>query len=253
VDLTHTFTVPASIEDTWAAFNDIESVAGCFPGATVSSVEGDQFKGSCKVKLGPISLVYSGTGHFVERDESTHRFVIDAKGKDNRGNGTAGAKVTALLTSATPTTTHVEVITDLAITGKPAQFGRGVMQEVSDKLLQQFADCLEAKVGDPDPGPGKHLADTPAPPVAEADAGGRPNAVAWARDEAAETTDGGEGKSDAGAKRPPWVGAAAPLQERADALDLGATVLPILLKSYWKPIAGVLLVLLVLRKVRRRR
>lgn len=233
MDLTHTFTVPASIEDTWAAFNDIESVAGCFPGATVSSVEGDEFKGSCKVKLGPISLVYSGSGHFVERDESTHRFVIDAKGKDNRGNGTAGAKVTALLTSATPTTTHVEVITDLAITGKPAQFGRGVMQEVSDKLLQQFADCLEAKVGDPSPG--KHLADNPAE--------SRP----------AETADGGERKSDAGAKRPSWVGAAGPAQERDDALDLGATVLPILLKSYWKPIVGVLLVLLVLRKVRRRR
>ena len=187
MDLTHTFTVPASIEDTWTAFNDIESVAGCFPGATVSSVEGDEFKGSCKVKLGPISLVYSGSGHFVERDESTHRFVIDAKGKDNRGNGTAGAKVTALLTSATPTTTHVEVITDLAITGKPAQFGRGVMQEVSDKLLQQFADCLEAKVGDP--GPGKHLADTPASSP-EADGDGRPKAMPRARDEAAETTDG---------------------------------------------------------------
>jgi len=246
VDLTHTFTVPASIEDTWTAFNDIESVAGCFPGATVSSVEGDEFKGSCKVKLGPISLVYSGSGHFVERDESAHRFVIDAKGKDNRGNGTAGAKVTALLTSATPTTTHVEVITDLAITGKPAQFGRGVMQEVSDKLLQQFADCLEAKVGDP--GPGKHLADTPASSP-EADGDGRPKAMPRARDEAAETTDGGERKSDEGAKRPPWVGAVAPPQKGDDALDLGATVLPILLKSYWKPIAGLLVALCVLRKL----
>jgi len=236
MDLTHTFTVPASIEDTWAAFNDIESVAGCFPGATVSSVEGDQFKGSCKVKLGPISLVYSGSGHFVERDESRHRFVIDAKGKDNRGNGTAGAKVTALLTSATPTTTHVEVITDLAITGKPAQFGRGVMQEVSDKLLQQFADCLEAKVGDQ--GPGKHLADTPAPSPSEA---GRPP----------EGTGGGAVPGAAATSRPS-VGAAGQGQE-VEALDLGATVLPILLKSYWKPIAGAILLLFLLRKVRRRR
>ena len=136
MDLAHRFTVPASVEETWAAFNDIESVAGCFPGATVSSVEGDEFTGSCKVKLGPIALVYSGTGHFVERDESAHRFVIEAKGKDKRGNGTAGATVTAVLTSATPSTTHVEVNTDLTITGKPAQFGRGVMQDVSDKLLQ---------------------------------------------------------------------------------------------------------------------
>jgi len=224
VDLTHTFTVPASIEDTWAAFNDIEAVAGCFPGATVSFVEGDQFKGSCKVKLGPISLVYSGSGRFLERDESAHRFVIEAKGKDNRGNGTAGANVTAVLTSATPATTHVEVITDLAITGKPAQFGRGVMQDVSDKLLQQFADCLEAKVGDP--ALGKHLADTPAPP--ETAAGDVVPAAA--------TPSGDEG-------------AAAPPQKVDDALDLGATVLPILLKSYWKPIVGVFVVLCVLRKL----
>ncbi len=100
MELTHTFTVPASVEETWAAFQDIESVAGCFPGATVTEVTGDDFKGSCKVKLGPIALVYSGTGTFVEKDESAKRFVVDAKGKDKRGNGTAGAKVTARLVDA---------------------------------------------------------------------------------------------------------------------------------------------------------
>jgi len=232
VDLTHKFTVPASVEDTWAAFNDIESVAGCFPGATVSSVVGDKFKGSCKVKLGPISLVYSGTGHFVERDESAHRFVIQAKGKDNRGNGTAGAMVTAVLTSTTASTTHVEVITDLAITGKPAQFGRGVMQDVSDKLLQQFANCLESKVGAP---AGKHLADTPDPAPSPAPS--------------PKTTPAPSVERSAS----PWVEAAAAPRESDEALDLGATVLPILLKSYWKPIVGVLVVLCVLRKLRRRR
>ena len=122
-------------------------MAACFPGATVTSVEGDTFQGSCKVKLGPIALVYNGTGTFVEKDESAHRMVIDAKGKDKRGNGTAGAHVTATMTEA-GTGTRVEVLTDLAITGKPAQFGRGVMQDVSDKLLGQFTACLEQKVGD---------------------------------------------------------------------------------------------------------
>ena len=145
MELTHEFTVPASIDETWNAFNDIESVAACFPGAVVTSVEGDTFQGSCKVKLGPIALVYNGSGTFVEKDESGHRMVIDAKGKDKRGNGTAGAHVTATMTEA-GTGTRVEVVTDLAITGKPAQFGRGVMQDVSDKLLGQFTACLEQKV-----------------------------------------------------------------------------------------------------------
>ena len=100
MELTHEFTVPAAIEETWTAFNDIESVAACFPGAEVTSVEGDTFQGSVKVKLGPIALVYNGSGTFVEKDESAHRMVIDAKGKDKRGNGTAGAHVTATMTDA---------------------------------------------------------------------------------------------------------------------------------------------------------
>ena len=95
MDLNHSFTVPASVADTWATFEDIESVAGCFPGAIVTEVDGNDFKGTCKVKLGPIAMVYSGTGTFLEKDEAAHRFVIEAKGKDKRGNGTAGATVTA--------------------------------------------------------------------------------------------------------------------------------------------------------------
>ncbi len=147
MDLRHEFTVPASIDQTWSAFNDIESVAVCFPGAKVTAVEGDTFTGTVKVKLGPIALIYNGTGTFVEKDESAHRMVIDAKGKDKRGNGTAGAHVTATMTEQ-GTSTHVEVLTDLNVTGKPAQFGRGVMEDVSNKLLGQFTACLEQKVGD---------------------------------------------------------------------------------------------------------
>jgi carbon monoxide dehydrogenase subunit G len=137
VDLRHTFTVPTAVDMTWAHFQDIASVAECFPGATVTAAEGDTFQGSCKVKLGPIALVYNGSGTFIEKDEATHRFVVDAKGKDKRGNGTASATVTLSMTDVADGTS-VEVLTDLAITGKPAQFGRGVMQDVSDKLLGQF-------------------------------------------------------------------------------------------------------------------
>ncbi|HET7661973.1 MAG TPA: SRPBCC family protein, partial [Oryzihumus sp.] len=91
MQLQHRFTVPATIDTTWATFNDLERTASCFPGAEVTSVEGEGFTGNCKVKLGPISLQYNGTGRFVERDESAHRAVIEAKGKDRRGNGTAAA------------------------------------------------------------------------------------------------------------------------------------------------------------------
>lgn len=146
MELTHRFVVPASIDVTWAAFNDLEGVAPCFPGATLTSVDGDDFAGSVKVKLGPIAMLYNGTGRFVERDEAGHRAVIEAKGKDKRGNGTAGATVVAQLTPD-GTGTAVEVTTDLSITGKPAQFGRGVIQDVSDKLLGVFVDCLAGKLG----------------------------------------------------------------------------------------------------------
>jgi len=149
VELEHNFTVPASVQETWAAFNDPERVAPCFPGATLVSVDGDQFTGSAKIKLGPIALQYNGIGTYVERDESAHRAVIEAKGKDKRGNGTANATVTAQLT-ADGEGTAVHVTTDLAVTGKPAQFGRGVMQDVSDKLLGQFVACLQTTLGAPE-------------------------------------------------------------------------------------------------------
>lgn len=91
MDLTHRFSVPTDVATTWQHFQDVASLAECFPGATVTSTEGDSFKGSAKVKLGPIALVYAGSGTFVERDEAARRMVLDAKGKDKRGNGTAGA------------------------------------------------------------------------------------------------------------------------------------------------------------------
>ena len=222
MDLTHTFTVPAGVDATWAAFQDIESVAGCFPGATVTEVDGDDFKGSCKVKLGPIALVYSGTGTFLEKDEAAMRFVVEAKGKDKRGNGTAGATVTATLADVGGST-EVTVVTDLAITGKPAQFGRGVIQDVSDKLLGQFVDCLENKVGD-DP------------------AGASPPAGATGSEAAPPPSPASSASSTAApASSPRQHPPPRPEPARDDAaLDLGATVVPILARAYWKKaLAGI--------------
>lgn len=149
MDLEHHFTVQASVDQTWTALNDPEQVAPCFPGATLTGVQGDKFTGSAKIRLGPIALQYNGVGTYVERDESARRVVIEARGKDKRGNGTANATITAQLSSGVGGTA-VHVSTDLAITGKPAQFGRGVMQDVSDKLLWQFVACLQTKLGAPE-------------------------------------------------------------------------------------------------------
>ena len=232
MDLTHKFTVPTSVDETWAHFNDIASVAECFPGATVTSVEGDTFKGSCKVKLGPIALVYNGSGTFVEKDDAGHRFVVEAKGKDKRGNGTAGANVTVSMADASGST-DVEVVTDLSVTGKPAQFGRGVMQDVSDKLLGQFVACLETRLAGADiepsgeSGPADPDAGATAPPVAEPSPPAPPPAA------------GGPVASAAPRPTPE-----APAQD--DAIDLGATVLPVLIKTYWKQGLGALVVALVI-------
>jgi carbon monoxide dehydrogenase subunit G len=149
MELEHRFTVPASIGETWVAFNDPERIVPCFPGATLISVDGDAFTGSAKIKLGPIALQYNGVGTYLERDELSYRIVLEAKGKDRRGNGTANVTVTAQL-RADSEGTGVDVTTDLAVTGKPAQFGRGVMQDVSDKLLGQFLACLQTKLGAPE-------------------------------------------------------------------------------------------------------
>ena len=258
MDLKHEFTVPATLDETWAAFNDIASVAQCFPGAVVTEVDGDTFKGTVKVKLGPIALVYNGTGTFVEKDESAHRMLIDAKGKDKRGNGTAGANVTATMTDEGGGNTRVQVVTDLNITGKPAQFGRGVIQDVSDKLLGQFTSCLEKKVGAPADEPVQDAAAPAVPQLGDDEA-----SVA-----AAPAPPGGDapvGTAPSSASRPvttigtasrPAAGAGSPTSSSdggEDALDLGATVIPILVKGYWREgLIGVLGVLLLVKSLRRR-
>ncbi len=242
MELTHRFTVPTSVEDTWAHFNDIASVAECFPGAQVASAEGDTFQGSVKVKLGPIALQYNGSGTFVEKDEEAHRFVVDAKGKDKRGNGTAGAKVT-LTMAPSGSATDVEVLTDLAITGKPAQFGRGVMQDVSDKLLGQFVSCLETRLS-----AGSVEAEPPvAAAAAQADPAPAPSPGADATEASDVPAPGRPAPESASDARPAAATPPRPASPpRDDAIDLGSTVLPVLAKAYWKPVLGIVVALVVL-------
>lgn len=144
MDLQNSFVVPAGIDQAWATLMDVERLAPCLPGATLESYEGDDATGKVKVKVGPVQMTYTGKVHFVERDEATHRMVMDASGREARGSGTAAATATATLHDEGGDRTRVDVVTDLTITGKAAQFGRGVLQDVAAKIVGQFADNLAA-------------------------------------------------------------------------------------------------------------
>jgi uncharacterized protein len=146
VQLEHTFRIPVPVDEAWTVLRDIKRVAPCMPGATIDSVDGDDFTGGVKVKVGPISLTYKGDASFVNVDEVAHRATIEAKGRETRGSGTARATITAEL-DPQGGETEVRLVTDLAVTGRPAQFGRGVMADVGGKLVGQFADCLSAELG----------------------------------------------------------------------------------------------------------
>ena len=142
MQLENSFTVPAGIDRAWASLQDVEALAPCLPGATLESYDGETATGKVKVKVGPVQMTYAGKAVFLERDEAAHRMVIEASGREARGSGTAAATATATLAALGPTQTRVDVVTDLTITGKAAQFGRGVLQDVAAKIVGQFADNL---------------------------------------------------------------------------------------------------------------
>jgi carbon monoxide dehydrogenase subunit G len=145
VDLTNEFRVGVPVERAWEVLTDVERIAPCMPGAQLQEIEGDEYRGIVKVKVGPITAQYKGAARFVEQDEAGHRAVLRAEGRETRGQGNANATITAQL-EPDGDGTKISVMTDLTITGRVAQFGRGVLADVSTKLLGQFADCLENKL-----------------------------------------------------------------------------------------------------------
>ncbi len=262
MEMEHNFTVPAPVDTVWEALLDLERVVPCMPGATLTSHEGDEFAGTVKVRLGPISLQYKGSGRFTEKDAAARRAVIEASGKDARGNGTASATVTARLAENGPDTA-VTVVTDLSVTGKPAQFGRGMISEVGGKIIGQFADCLSDRLGTSE----QAAPATPAAseePVAQRDT--------WQPAVPAETTPGQAATAGQATPTQPTgapskpaptqpvgsapaqpVGSAPPAAPVSDEINLldsaGAPVL-----KRVAPVAGGLLALfVVLRRMRRRR
>ena len=146
MELEHSFTVPVPEERAWEVLLDVKRVAPCMPGATLDSVEGNEIKGRIKVKVGPIAMTYAGTARFTERDPHAHVITLEASGKETRGAGTASATVRSML-EGRGEATHVVVHTTLNVTGRPAQFGRGVMAEVGGKLIGIFASNLADMVG----------------------------------------------------------------------------------------------------------
>jgi uncharacterized protein len=145
MELSNEFHVPIGIERAWTVLTDIELIAPCMPGAALQEIEGDEFRGGVKIKVGPITSQYKGKATFLEKDAVNHKAVIRAEGRDTKGQGNANATITAQLTT-NGTGTDVKVTTDLTVTGRVAQFGRGVLADVSAKLLNQFVDCLEHNV-----------------------------------------------------------------------------------------------------------
>lgn len=237
--LENEFVVPVPRDEAWDVLMDVERIAPCMPGATFDGYDGDSFKGRVKVKLGPITVTYGGVAKFVEKDKEAGRAVIDASGKEARGSGTANATIETVLVD-NGDTTLVKVITDLNITGKPAQFGRGVMVEVGTKILGQFADCLAGQLGSGTPEPAAVTTDaTKGSSVAAAPAASDAGVDSETADNVVDLSDAQRARTSAAAR------------PSAEAIDLfgtaGAPVLKRLL-----PALGGLLGIVVLWKLLRR-
>lgn len=254
MELDHSFRVPADLDTVWQAALDPERVAPCMPGATLTSASGNSFSGTVKVKLGPISLLYKGSGEFLEQDEAAHRFVIKASGKDSRGNGTAAATVTVSLRPDGDGTAG-SVHTELSITGKPAQFGRGMISEVGGKILESFAACLATKLGAPEEPPATQSANggmssnVPAPAAqASAEAAAAPEpATEPGRPQLTVVDPAGERSTPNGAA------ATKPAEPEAEPIDLLSYAGPSVLKRVAPVLVALLAILVIVARRRRSR
>jgi uncharacterized protein len=246
IELDNSFTVPVPPEQAWDVLLDVERIAPCMPGASVTSVEGDEIDGQVKVKLGPLSLTYKGTAKFTDKDQSSHTISIEATGKETRGSGTASATVQAKLTPGDAAgQTLVSIHTSLNVTGKPAQFGRSLLPEVSGKLIQQFATNLEAMIN-ADSAAAADTADQAAPTAtddAEAGASAAADGVA-----AAATEPAGSVRTAPAAARP-----AAPVAQQEQSLNAFKFVVVPILKRLIPVAAAGAAIAVVFSRLRRKK
>jgi carbon monoxide dehydrogenase subunit G len=225
--LINEFTVNRPIEEAWPLITDLERIAPCLPGAELQEVEGETYRGVVKVKLGAISSQFKGEAHFVERDDENYRATIKGAGRDTGGRGNASAEITAQAESLSPTSTRVEVTTDLHITGKVAQFGRGIMGDVSSKLMAQFADNLNEMIDEQGVG---------APPDTAAEPATAPTA-----------STGADPAPSAAPAAPQVRKIDGPATEPIDLMEVGGSSL---IKRIVPALVAVVLVLLILRRRR---
>lgn len=233
MELDHEFTVPVPIDHAWAVLLDVERVAPCMPGATLDSIDGDEFTGRLKVKLGAMTITYKGAARIASKDEATHTVTMEGTGKESRGAGTASATVQAQLHDEGQTT-RVTVHTKLNVTGRPAQFGRNILSEVGGKLIGRFADGLHEEIQRSEQaGPEQAPAAGPEQPA--------PTKTSPVTDEAATTDEAPSRTSPAHQRR------------SSDAIDLLEVAGPAVAKRAAPVAAGFLAVFTVWRVFRRRR
>jgi carbon monoxide dehydrogenase subunit G len=273
MDLTHRFRLPAGVGEAWNAFNNMEQLAPCFPGATITNVEGDEFTGKLKIKLGPSTLVYDGSGRYLERNEAERRMVIEAHANEERRNGTANVTVSASFTGSGEQT-DVEVQTALVINGKPAHFGDEVIADVSEKLLDQFVSCIsgqfvsglgaayeefvsgavttEAAAGF-DEADNERTIELEPVPAAEEAAAGAGAGIPPSASEAGPAAAAGVADIPPPVSEPTRVGAAPQGDTAEGALNVIGAVVPVLLKRFGPALAILGLLLFVVIKIMRRR
>lgn len=240
MELINEFDVSVPIDTAWSVLTDVERIAPCLPGAQLQEIEGEEYRGIVKVKVGPITAQYKGRATFLEMDRDAHRLVLDAAGRDTRGAGNASAIITAQLESS-GSGTHVTVTTDLTVTGKVAQFGRGVLADVSAKILTQFVDNLEQTV----------LIDDVAPVAAAAQAtDGSPQEASTAPVvDADSSADAGGATPGAPDPAPTIRRIDQPEPEAIDLLESAGT--PVLKRAV--PVLGVAVAALIIWRLLRRR
>jgi uncharacterized protein len=250
--LLNEFTVRRPIEETWEVLTEVERIAPCMPGAALEEIEGDIFRGVVKVKLGAISTAFKGQANFIERDDKAHRAVLKAEGRDTTGKGNASALITAQLESIDAGTTKCVVETDLHVTGKVAQFGRGIMGDVSKKLMNQFATNLNTML-DQQPPAGNPAGTATTTAVKTAEASAKPAAATTAAAAPAATTaerasSNGNTSNKAGA---------APTVRKIDGpaaapIELSDVAGSAILKRLLPLVGGLVLLWIVVRRIRRR-
>jgi uncharacterized protein len=260
VKINNEFTVSIPVDQAWDIMLDLERVAPCLPGAAIQGSEDDEYQGTMKVKIGPITANYKGTVKVEEADEESHRAVMQATGRDARGQGTASATIVSTLQEEGDET-RVKVETEMKLTGRAAQFGRGIAQDVATKMLTQFAECLERELSGgggaaeeaasaaPTSG-GDGTASQEAPPAAPAD--GTAGRVVSSEDPSVMAGGTVEGAVlSGGATQAAGTGAPRREPEEQEAFDLGAASQEAILKRVGPILAGLVLLAFLIWLIRR--